>query len=52
MDFEIYEKLGTLLKNIQETEKLLYSRDELERKLKAYKEEYFELSKKLVQKEV
>ncbi|MBL7575547.1 DNA gyrase, A subunit [Peptoniphilus asaccharolyticus DSM 20463] len=49
---EIYERLGQLLRNIQDVERLLYSREELEAKLKEYKREYAELSKELIEREI
>ncbi|EGY78660.1 hypothetical protein [Peptoniphilus indolicus] len=52
MNEEIFERLGILLKNIQEIERLLYSREELEAKLKEYKREYAELSKELIEREI
>lgn len=52
MNEEIFERLGRLLKNIQEIERLLYSREELEAKLKEYKREYAELSKELIEREI
>lgn len=46
----LFERLGQLLRNIQEIERLLCNRDELELKLREYKEEYAELSKELMER--
>lgn len=48
----LFERLGQLLRNIQEIERLLCNRDELESKLREYKEEYAELSKELIEREI